>query len=240
MAALRKLDQGTYGICERCGKPISPPGSKPSRLPLSASTAPRFAVERRSAAGARLRRRASSFRPMSSSPPSRSRVIVAGSFRHHAVDTSETRHLLSRLHPRGHPARGQPRRRRPLVRRRHGQASGPPHPQPAPPHRPLRVDRGARRAGLITGAASSAGQSRSRSRSIGSAIRVTSRARVARRPGDEHHPGGRSPGSPSPAPHWALPRGRGDGSSLRPGPLASSSRSCSTSGWSTSCSPCST
>jgi DnaK suppressor protein len=24
LAALKKLDDGTYGICERCGKPISP------------------------------------------------------------------------------------------------------------------------------------------------------------------------------------------------------------------------
>jgi len=44
LAALKKLDAGTYGICERCGKPISPARleAKPaSRLCIDCASATR-------------------------------------------------------------------------------------------------------------------------------------------------------------------------------------------------------
>ena len=38
-AALARLDDGTFGTCVRCGRPIAPTGSRPSRGPPTASTA---------------------------------------------------------------------------------------------------------------------------------------------------------------------------------------------------------
>ena len=45
--ALGRLEAGTFGVCENCGKKSPRPGSKPSRIPASASPFPRPCQARR-------------------------------------------------------------------------------------------------------------------------------------------------------------------------------------------------
>ena len=185
-AALLKFDQGTYGICERCGKPIS---ARPPRGPAGNRLLHRLRLGSTLTAGARWRSlRSNQQLPIYIIIAAVAVGVIVLAIRHHVLN-EQTLIFYRCLHSGGHPPRGEPWSRGSVVWRRHRQAGPSAHFEPPETHRPVRLDRAARDTGGDDGDTIFGWAKPVPVRSTASAIRGTRRCSWAGRPGDQHHPG---------------------------------------------------